>query len=351
MKLQNVTHYVSLDIKTDGLGMGEHSLRALGMIAAPFAGDGEECWYSTFTPGQDLRVDSGTLRWWMMHAWPEWQALERNQRKLREALPEAAAWLGRRLGTGTVVVVNHAEWVVAWLNFAARRIGLRGFIEHHTPVVDLATLRYLPGYGHAENVCPHDAVSDARAQGRAARQFWAALCAQQSAGPAPGQPAPGIASGPALASPAPGLPGADAPAAAVNALRNSGAHAAVPTDSPGASCAWKPDTPPVPPGASTPLSSPALPYHLVPRVLWDAVARRFAEGAEKYGAEGWRHGLANPAYLRHRADHALAHLLEYINGNRGAESPEDNLAAVGWGVAVLLEAESEARKRRTGDGR
>lgn len=86
-------------------------------------------------------------------------------------------------------------------------------------------------------------------------------------------------------------------------------------------------------------SSAAPRYDLVPRVLLDAVERRFALGAKKYGDNQWRAGLRDPEFLRERANHALTHLLNYIYGtDNGEDSPEDNLAAVGWAVAVLLEA-------------
>ena len=86
-------------------------------------------------------------------------------------------------------------------------------------------------------------------------------------------------------------------------------------------------------------SSAAPRYDLVPRVLLDAVERRFALGAKKYGDNQWRAGLHDPEFLRERANHALTHLLNYIYGtDNGEDSPEDNLAAVGWAVAVLLEA-------------
>lgn len=87
-------------------------------------------------------------------------------------------------------------------------------------------------------------------------------------------------------------------------------------------------------------SSPAPRYDLVPRILLDAVERRFALGAEKYGERQWEAGLRDPKFLRERANHALTHLLNYIHGtDNGEDSPMDNLAAVGWGVAVLLRAE------------
>lgn len=92
------------------------------------------------------------------------------------------------------------------------------------------------------------------------------------------------------------------------------------------------------------LSSPCLPYHLVPRVLFDEVARRFELGAKKYGVGAWRKGLNDPEFLSERASHALAHLLAYLQGGGDpADTPMDNLAAVGWAVAVLMEA---ARIRR-----
>lgn len=100
-----------------------------------------------------------------------------------------------------------------------------------------------------------------------------------------------------------------------------------------------PTTPPV--AART---SPVRPYHLVPAALFEMVADRCEVGAQRYGPDQWRAGLTDPAWLCNRADHAVAHLLNYIHGiDNGEDGPEDNLAAVGWAVAVLLEAERAGR--------
>lgn len=89
-------------------------------------------------------------------------------------------------------------------------------------------------------------------------------------------------------------------------------------------------------------STPATRYDLLPPILLEQVAKRFEAGAVKYGPENWRKGLADTEYLRDRANHALQHLLNYIHGiDNGGDGPTENLAAVGWAVAVLLEAERQ----------
>lgn len=108
-----------------------------------------------------------------------------------------------------------------------------------------------------------------------------------------------------------------------------------------------PDTSSTDIDATRPKSSEVLPYDLVPPVLFEEVARRFALGLKKYGRDNWRKGLADPDYLRDRANHAMQHLLNYMhNLNNGEDFAIENLAAVGWAVAVLLEA--ERRKRQDG---
>lgn len=88
-----------------------------------------------------------------------------------------------------------------------------------------------------------------------------------------------------------------------------------------------------------PVSSPVIQYDLVPPILLEQVAKRFELGLERYGRDNWRTGLSDPEFLQNRANHALAHLLAFIHQTPGEDSPMDNLAAVGWAVAVLLEAE------------
>lgn len=95
-------------------------------------------------------------------------------------------------------------------------------------------------------------------------------------------------------------------------------------------------------------SSSAPRYDLVPRALLEAVATRFEAGARKYGENQWRKGLRDPQFLRERANHALQHLLNYIHGtDNGEDTAVDNLGAVGWAVAVLLEAEAAKRSDPT----
>lgn len=94
-------------------------------------------------------------------------------------------------------------------------------------------------------------------------------------------------------------------------------------------------------------SVPAVRYDLVPPVLVEAVAKRFEAGAAKYGENKWRLGLGDRDFLRDRANHAMAHLLNYIHGlDNGEDTSADNLGAVGWAVAVLLEAERVKPNKR-----
>ena len=83
-------------------------------------------------------------------------------------------------------------------------------------------------------------------------------------------------------------------------------------------------------------SKVTLRLDLVPQTFIARVAKRFTDGAEKYGEYNYRAGLNSPVFIQDRINHMLNHLhLFLIEGNKN----DDNLAALAWGVAMLMEFE------------
>lgn len=278
--LFTVTALIGLDIETDGLNPLKQSLRAVGLVAYE---QNEMLLISereiVVRPSESRTPDSKTLEWWSREAPNEWERLQHAEAEpLRYALLLVEMYLRVlfALYPQSAILALHPTFDVGWLNTLSQRVLEREIIPHRMVVWDLAVLRAMrPDIPREIPQCPHNALSDARAQ---TIEGWNIIKAlrQQLKDPA-------------------------APSAA---------------------------------------TSPTLPYHLVPPVLLEAVARRFEQGAQKYGANQWRAGLQDPAWLANRANHALAHLLNYMHGvKQDGDSPSDNLAAAGWGIATLLEAE------------
>jgi hypothetical protein len=80
-----------------------------------------------------------------------------------------------------------------------------------------------------------------------------------------------------------------------------------------------------------------LRYDLVPPIFVKRVARRFTEGAALYGDYNYREGMASAAFVKERINHLLNHLQEFLIS--GPDTVDDNLAAVAWGIAMLMEFE------------
>lgn len=279
--LKTVSHFLSIDIETDGLDPALHSLRSIGAAAIPALGLNPQVkavFECTIKPAADRRPDPATVMWWEQTAPAEWA-------RLQEASPQILPKFGlRRLETwlsglfsmypNSVVLALHPEFDVAWLNAVGRRITGSEVIPHSMPVWDLATLRSVcPEGPRVPPERPHHALSDAIAQGYEAHRLLRALCKELSS---------------------------------------------------------------------------ASDFDLVPNELLECVSKRFALGNGKYGGSLWEQRLTDSRWLTERTDHAIRHLLNYAyQQNNGEDSPEDNLAAVGWAVAVLLRAE---RMKRGGKG-
>jgi hypothetical protein len=95
-------------------------------------------------------------------------------------------------------------------------------------------------------------------------------------------------------------------------------------------------------GKSGAKSSAMMPYfHDIPPEFIRRVANRFGGGHIKYSPEvemnlNYRQGLNDPTYVRDRLNHLFNHLLDFSeNGNKY----DDNLGAIGWCAAFLMEVE------------
>lgn len=70
------------------------------------------------------------------------------------------------------------------------------------------------------------------------------------------------------------------------------------------------------------------------------VGKVFKEGERKYGKDNWLKGVQDVGYQLERANHALRHLLVYIESLRyGNKLVEDDLAKVMWFCCTQIEIE------------
>lgn len=73
-------------------------------------------------------------------------------------------------------------------------------------------------------------------------------------------------------------------------------------------------------------------YDLISPIGLKRVAETYAEGAEKRGAHNWENGMPVADLL----NHALAHLFDYLAGDRS----QDHLAHAGWNVLAAIHSET-----------
>jgi hypothetical protein len=72
-------------------------------------------------------------------------------------------------------------------------------------------------------------------------------------------------------------------------------------------------------------------FDLIPFEALRREAIRMAEGARAHGENNYQQGTADPAFIRDRINHLLAHALKYANGDRS----EDHLAAIRCNAGML----------------
>lgn len=87
-------------------------------------------------------------------------------------------------------------------------------------------------------------------------------------------------------------------------------------------------------------SGQAVRYDLLPREFLRRVAQRFTEGSVKYEDFNYRKGFGDEAFIRDRINHLQEHLNAFITPQNNEEYKDDNLAAIGWAVAILIELDS-----------
>ena len=77
-------------------------------------------------------------------------------------------------------------------------------------------------------------------------------------------------------------------------------------------------------------------YHMVPREGLDAIARRFALGAEKHGEGNWKLGMPWDVMW----DHVFAHMMRLRDrlerGERfDPDAHDDDIGAIAWGMCAM----------------
>lgn len=65
-------------------------------------------------------------------------------------------------------------------------------------------------------------------------------------------------------------------------------------------------------------------YDLISPIGLRALAKTYAEGAEKFGAHNWENGMPAADML----NHAIAHIFKFLEGNKD----EDHLGHAAWNI-------------------
>ena len=87
-------------------------------------------------------------------------------------------------------------------------------------------------------------------------------------------------------------------------------------------------------------SSKKIRFDLLPRTFLERVAKRFELGAHKYPAFNYKQGLEDKEYIIERINHLIQHVNEFLSPLDSEEWDDDNLSAIGWAVAFLMECET-----------
>jgi hypothetical protein len=85
-------------------------------------------------------------------------------------------------------------------------------------------------------------------------------------------------------------------------------------------------------------------YDLIPPCFLKRVAARFFLGSKQHAEYNWRKGLYNLDFVQARINHLQSHLQDYL---QGVNLDDDNLAAIAWGVAMLMEFETHEEGKKT----
>lgn len=88
-------------------------------------------------------------------------------------------------------------------------------------------------------------------------------------------------------------------------------------------------------------STEQLFYHDIPPELIKRLAKRYTVGHKKYSGDvtmnlNWRSGLHDPFYCMDRLNHVIEHLMNFLEDG---DVRDDNLGAIVWGCAYLMEVE------------
>jgi hypothetical protein len=78
-------------------------------------------------------------------------------------------------------------------------------------------------------------------------------------------------------------------------------------------------------------------FDLIPVCALEREAVRMAEGAKAHGENNYQQGVNDPAFVRDRINHLIAHALNYAAGDRS----DDHLAAIRANCGMLMWIESQ----------
>jgi len=84
-------------------------------------------------------------------------------------------------------------------------------------------------------------------------------------------------------------------------------------------------------------SQQELRHDLVPICAVRRLAQRYTMGAAKHGDYNYRTGLGDEAFVRDRMNHITEHWQKFL---LYGSAVDDNLAAVMWGISILMEMET-----------
>ncbi|MDE2101334.1 MAG: 3'-5' exoribonuclease [Patescibacteria group bacterium] len=182
--------YISIDIETDGMAAGLHSMLSLG--AAVVGCEGARTFYVEMRPLPDAQVHEPTVNWWRQTNLAEWQRLHEATTLPWQAINAFADWvtsIEHTFDASAIACAWKPDFDMSFVRYYAMRFLGRQIFVPRGSGMDIKTvvagaMRRDYGSFRLDDVpiewfgpwrVTHNALDDARAQARILQSAWSEL--------------------------------------------------------------------------------------------------------------------------------------------------------------------------------
>lgn len=87
-------------------------------------------------------------------------------------------------------------------------------------------------------------------------------------------------------------------------------------------------------------------FDFLPRIFLERSAKRWELGLKSHGEFNYRKGFTDKQFIVDRINHIQMHFMMFLAPQNEAEFNDDNLAAMAWGIAFLMELQKSTAGRK-----